>query len=482
MALDKEQAQGIIDDFVFSNDTELQKISGENKALFNATINALDFLSKKFGTGQEISKDRVLQMSELPFNIGDKFYIGTRGSDSVYTIENILIDKGIVPISVLTKDNQVHSYEYPIDQVKKAFDDGTWIKIPKKEEDYGVTLKVGDKFLRPSTGMIYVISKIKEGAKPDEEKSIDVANAKNGFPENSFSRNDIMEFLFEEVWTRVEEEKPIRKFDVGDRFNVNKTILNFTIDHITDSDVGVIYDDGLTAIVKIDQFADGIISGYYKPIGKKNDSKIGDLIVDTHRDKIYEIEEIDISTQMIKFVTESGSAARWTPFSIYESNLKSGSFKKLSFKVGDTFETPTQETKEIVSRNGIIFDVTTNNSFSPKPVLYNVIQDRIDSGDWTKLVFSEPKAMTTPDLSQAQPNATQQMMAKATATPIMTASSSASISAKLPKKTLSKDQKAIKALQIDIDTLELIADFDEDAKQELEKKQAEIKALKSKIS
>jgi hypothetical protein len=475
MALDKEQAQGIIDDFVFSNDTELQKIAGENKALFNATINALDFLSKKFGTGQEISKERVLQMSELPFNIGDKFYIGTRGSDSVYTIENILIDKDIVPISVLTKDNQVHSYEYPIDQVKKAFDDGTWIKIPKKEEDYGVTLKVGDKFLRPSTGMIYVISKIKEGAKPDEEKSIDVANAKNGFPENSFSRNDIMEFLFEEVWTRVEEEKPIRKFDVGDRFNVNKTILNFTIDHITDSDVGVIYDDGLTAIVKIDQFADGIISGYYKPIGKKNDSKIGDLIVDTHRDKIYEIEEIDNSTQMIKFVTESGSAARWTPFSIFESNLKSGSFKSLSFKTGDTFKTKSGGTVDIVSRNGNVFDLMYDGNTSNRGAgNYSRIQSQIELGEWTKMVL--------PDLSQAQPNATQQMMAKATATPIMTASSSAPISAKLPKKTQSKDEKTIKMLQKEIDGLELIAEFDEEAKTELEKKQAEIKALKSKIS
>ena len=94
MALDKEQAQGIIDDFVFSNDTELHKIAGENKALFNATINALDFLSKKFGTGQEISKDRVLQMAEvikvdeLPFKVGDKFKVKNE-DNSGYIIKEI---------------------------------------------------------------------------------------------------------------------------------------------------------------------------------------------------------------------------------------------------------------------------------------------------------------------------------------------------------------------------------------------------------
>jgi hypothetical protein len=90
--------------------------------------------------------------------------------------------------------------------------------------------------------------------------------------------------------------------------------------------------------------------------------------------------------------------------------------------------------------------------------------------------------MVLPDLSQAQPNATQQMMAQATATPVFTASGTSNISAKLPKKTLSKDEKAIKILQKEIDGLELIAEFDEEAKTELEKKQAEIKALKSKIS
>ena len=178
---------------------------------------------------------------------------------------------------------------------------------------------------------------------------------------------------------------------------------------------------------------------------------------------------------MVKFVSEGGSSVRWTPFSVFDSNIKDGSFKKLSFKIGDTFKTKSGQTVDIVSRNGNVFDLMYDGDTSKRGASnYSVMQSQVELGEWTKMVL--------PDLSQAQPNSTQQMMAQATATPIFTASGTSNISAKLPKKTLSKDQKAIKALQIDIDTLELIADFDEDAKQELEKKQAEIKALKLKIS
>ena len=403
MALDKEQAQGIIDDFVFSNDTELHKIAGENKALFNATINALDFLSKKFGTGQEISKDRVLQMAEvikvdeLPFKVGDKFKVKNEGN-SGYIIK------------------EINGNEFYFERL----DDGTKYK-------------------------------------------------------DIFTTEDAKQKFIDGKWVKFEEEKPIRKFNVGDKFNVNKTILNFTIDFIKDSDVGVIYDDGLTAIVEINQFADGIISGYYKPIVKQTDRNIGDLILDTKRDKIYEIEQLDNNNKMVKFVSEGGSATRWTPFSVFDSIIKDGSFKSLSFKTGDTFKTKSGQTVDIVSRNGNVFDLMYDGNTSNRGAgNYTRIQSQIELGEWTKMIL--------PDLSQAQPNATQQMMAQATATPVFTASGTSNISAKLPKKTLSKDEKAIKILQKEIDGLELIAEFDEEAKTELEKKQAEIKALKSKIS
>jgi hypothetical protein len=403
MALDKEQAQGIIDDFVFSNDNELYKIASENKALFNATINALDFLSKRFGTAQEISKDRVLQMAEvvkedeLPFKEGDNFKVKNEGN-SGYIIK------------------EINGNEFYFERL----DDGT------KYKDIFTTDEAKQKFI-------------------------------------------------DGKWVKFEEEKPIRKFNIGDKFNVNKTILNFTIDFIKDTDVGIIYDDGLTAIVEINQFADGIISGYYKPIAKKIDRNIGDLTLDTKRDKIYEIEEIDNSGKMVKFVSDGSSSTRWTPFSVFDSNIKDGSFKSLSFKTGDTFKTKSGGTVDILSRNGNVFDLMYDGNTTKRGAgNYTRIQSQIELGEWTKMVL--------PDLSQAQPNATQQMMAKATATPIMTASSSAPISAKLPKKTLSKDEKTIKTLQKEIDGLELIAEFDEEAKTELEKKQAEIKALKSKIS
>jgi len=51
MPLDKEQVQDLIDDFVISNDSDIERVSNENKALYDAVIAGLTLLSNRFGTG-----------------------------------------------------------------------------------------------------------------------------------------------------------------------------------------------------------------------------------------------------------------------------------------------------------------------------------------------------------------------------------------------------------------------------------------------
>lgn len=51
MPLDKEQVQDLIDDFVISNDSDIERVSNENKALYDAVIAGLSLLSNRFGTG-----------------------------------------------------------------------------------------------------------------------------------------------------------------------------------------------------------------------------------------------------------------------------------------------------------------------------------------------------------------------------------------------------------------------------------------------
>jgi hypothetical protein len=51
MALDREQVQDLLDDFVISNDSDIERVSNENKALYDAVIAGLTLLSNRFGTG-----------------------------------------------------------------------------------------------------------------------------------------------------------------------------------------------------------------------------------------------------------------------------------------------------------------------------------------------------------------------------------------------------------------------------------------------
>ena len=51
MPLDREQVQDLLDDFVISNDSDIERVSKENQALYDAVIAGLSLLSNRFGTG-----------------------------------------------------------------------------------------------------------------------------------------------------------------------------------------------------------------------------------------------------------------------------------------------------------------------------------------------------------------------------------------------------------------------------------------------
>jgi ribosomal 50S subunit-recycling heat shock protein len=764
MALDKEIAQGIIDDFVFSNDNELNRISGENKALFNATVNALDFLSKKFGTGQkiqiiekpnvesdifkvgdkfkinnedrkeayeviDISGDRFsfknadgtvysdlyttteankkikdgkwIKVADLPFKEGDKFYIGVRGKKNVYTIIKIIFND-INEVTIKDSDN--NSFQYSIEEVKKAFGYGTWIKIE------GLPFKVGDKIYNKNTpNNIHTIYKIDEetdffqfetsdgrklqGSLKDTIKDVEsgelivikekdlpfkVGDKFNFKTKGGYANNVILEidpnkdyFEFENEhgsklngWTLKEakqnfesgewilvkditlkvgdtfvvnngkdgnriikniDESPDRiyvfttlsnkelqleldyiednikagiwvklediPFAIGDSFTVSQTKNNFTIDFINATEVGLTYEDGLTSLIDIDRFKDGLKSGYYIPIeetkievgdlllstnkkevfeiksinqagtvvkldsgkdkgvtsselavklsietgdriklpfkiGDKFENKSkeivtidglhqdftdtiyisidgspttaevdsltqeikdgtlklisskntsasssinvqsGDYVVFTKNDEIREVEEVDNKQEMINFVkTNPNGAVKYTPFYDFNFMINSGLCKKLPFKKGDTFVNKYGDTSTIegLYERGDGYVKVIHDNGIKETYDYKKIVKSIEDGSWTK-ISGTVKTQKIP------------------APQVVTASNTAPISAKPAKKTLSKEEKAIKMLQKEIDGLEIIAEFDDEAKEELEKKQAEIKALKSKIS
>ena len=200
MILDKDQAQNIIDDFVSTNDAEFKRISFDNPQLFDASIMALNFLSKRFGKSEPMKKVVVEEMKEaeeeetsldlLPFAIGEKYL--SKNSDM------------ILEIVAFTTDN-----------------DGEAMVKVKNVADGGMGLLDVDT----------IVQSIKDGR-----------------------------------WVKVEDEiVETLPFKVGDAYRLNKSQLIFRIESINDDNVFVIYEDGLTAIVKMESFKEALNSGYYVP-------------------------------------------------------------------------------------------------------------------------------------------------------------------------------------------------------------------------
>ena len=199
MSLDKEQAQNIIDDFVMTNDAEFKRISFDNPQLFDASIMALDFLSKRFGQSEQMKKVVVEEMKEakeeetsldlLPFAIGEKYL--SKNSDMILEIVAFTTDR-----------------------------DGEAMVKVKNVADGGMGLLDVDT----------IVQSINDGR-----------------------------------WVKVEEILEKLPFKVGDAYRLNKSQLIFRIESINDDNVFVIYEDGLTAIVKMESFKEAIKSGYYVP-------------------------------------------------------------------------------------------------------------------------------------------------------------------------------------------------------------------------
>ena len=133
--LTKEENQLLINKFVEKNVDSITNLNDDKqKAIFNAIL----LIQNKFGNiSNSLLKDDVINPKvaqpiaiieeELPFKVGDKFYIDIRGKGNIYIIDSI--DSSRVVVKIKKIDNNIYDYDYSIAEVKKAFEDGTWIKI-----------------------------------------------------------------------------------------------------------------------------------------------------------------------------------------------------------------------------------------------------------------------------------------------------------------------------------------------------------------
>ena len=103
MAQDKQKVQDLIDDFVVNNVDQINEVATENPVLYDAVIDALNLLSRKFGTIKAINVPKPAPPKATQLNalvkLGAKF-IDDRIHDGLQiVISGIDFDKELVEIS-----------------------------------------------------------------------------------------------------------------------------------------------------------------------------------------------------------------------------------------------------------------------------------------------------------------------------------------------------------------------------------------------
>lgn len=140
--MDKAQVQDILDDFVVKNESNFDRVSNENPILYNAIVDAMDFLSNRFGTGKNIPQKEVKAEEEkLHLKVGDNF-IYVNNPSIVFKVVSFS-DDNMFFVDVEKGDNSFR-FGTSIDVVAKNLEIGKLVKVEPKsaEED----IKLGDLF------------------------------------------------------------------------------------------------------------------------------------------------------------------------------------------------------------------------------------------------------------------------------------------------------------------------------------------------
>lgn len=467
MALDKEIAQDLIDDFVLSNDVELNTISTENPALFDATLYALNFLSSRFGTGQKmqiVEKPKVVQevvQGGLPFKNGDKFKVPEEKSEQTYSLSDIgLTFTKQVKVSWYSLSDKVDkSYFDSIQEVTKRFNEGNWVLVNTSQFELGQIL-----YDENEEELFQILEITSNG--------ISLVSAKGHV---QFKDTGVLE---KGIGGR---GYILATFKIGDVFtNSNKDIITIN-DLSTTNQNDIVLKVIRNGTQNIEtRFWDGIETNIYDGVwiplvqttptitNNPSNIKIGDLLFYPHVYKITEV--IDVNNGIVKLMT-SNNFKETLDLSRLKDQIDVGEKRKLPFSINDTFVNPTGDfykIMELYPNNEKSLWVKVNEKPNLEVFQWDLIEDWVVDGYWVTGTKAAAEVIKS-NLSDAKPNATQAKMAQVTSTPTKT-----------PKKRLTKLEKEIKDLQEEIDGLLFLADEDAEAKGELEKKQIQIEALKSK--
>jgi hypothetical protein len=148
--MNKAMVQDLLDNFVMKNETNFDRVSDENPILYNAVIDALDFLSVRFGTGVHIPKiekeepkiekeEPNIEKEKVSLNVGD-YFINDFDPPIVFKIIDFM-DSGIGFVEAEKGDNSFR-FGTGVGEAVSNFESGKWVKVEPKSIDEEI--KEGD--------------------------------------------------------------------------------------------------------------------------------------------------------------------------------------------------------------------------------------------------------------------------------------------------------------------------------------------------
>lgn len=163
MALNKEKVQDLIDDFVVSNVEQINEVATANPMVYDAVINALNLLSRKFGTIQAINipkpaapiepeKQKANALHPSVQMLED--FVDTKGNET--RVGRIDYENEEVTFFTADPKNRI---KLKFSVVNDAIERGN-IKLLNETPKLNPLIKVDEKFIDKNTKNVFIVKEI----------------------------------------------------------------------------------------------------------------------------------------------------------------------------------------------------------------------------------------------------------------------------------------------------------------------------------
>jgi hypothetical protein len=165
MPLDKEKVQDLIDDFVVTNVDQINEVATDNPMLYGAVIDALNLLSRKFGTIQAINIPKPAAPKAIELNpivqVGAKF---KQDNGKLIEIIQIDIDNNNLGGGIVTyeREGKLAVRNMNFVEINNLIESGGLVLVPQaKSQALNPLVKIGEVFEDTNTkGEIITITDI----------------------------------------------------------------------------------------------------------------------------------------------------------------------------------------------------------------------------------------------------------------------------------------------------------------------------------